>query len=505
MPSMLPDHSEAAEIAEVDDVGETESDPTADPHEDADVSDPDNQPLDIARVAPVLAEDDIMRPVVVSGSETASEGAMAWAAAPAVSESGKIAPDAPGGYLEASTPVLPNGAGSRPAVPSEAADRSGAPAAAQADDTSRLPSIGSSEQTRANPDRNGDDTRQWLSELSARSPGAGTASVSRADRAESGNAARVAGQEPVAVAASAAAHQPARTHSEQAISTSAITGSEPNAVSLRAPRVPGEEIATRSTPPPAGPATGREQTALGSGVVAVAVASIDPGKARERVENPSADMRAAGRDRAPAAATSIKRGGVAPYAHLAPKAAIAKPADTVSIKDMAVTGIAEVSQVGGEGTAFQSHRLETAAPASIGITADGTSGRFEMGRHAVAQMAEVAARKPHRPVEIALNPEELGRVRMSLSTHDAGVTVQISAERPETMDLLRRHIDQLAADFRKLGYEQIGFEFTGHSAGGFTRHASPVTSAGADATNPAPAELPAPTQRPATSGLDLRL
>lgn len=444
-----------------------------------------------------------MRPVMGAGSETGLEGAMAWATAPAASETGEVSPDASGGDLEASTPVLPKGARSGPTVPEDAGGRTGAPAAAQNDDTSRPPSSGSSEQTRAGPDRIGDETRKRLSALSVQSPGAGTASAPGVDRAESGNAARVAGQEPVTVAASAATLQPARSHAEPAILSGAMAGSEPIPVSARAPRGLVEESPTPPTPPPAGPATGREQTALGSGVVMVT--SINPGTARERATISPADLRATGLDRAPAAATLVKRGGFAPYAHLAPKAATAKPADTVPIKDIAVTGIAEASQVGGEGAALQSHRLDTPAPASILVTADGTSGRFEMGRHAVAQMAEVAARTPHRPVEIALNPEELGRVRISLSTHDAGVTVQISAERPETMDLLRRHIDQLAADFRRLGYEQIGFEFTGNSAGGFTRHASPVTSVAADAADSAPAEQPAPPEPPATSGLDLRL
>jgi len=47
---------------------------------------------------------------------------------------------------------------------------------------------------------------------------------------------------------------------------------------------------------------------------------------------------------------------------------------------------------------------------------------------------------------------------------DTGISVLITAERPETLDLMRRHIDQLAEEFRSLGYEDIGFEFTGRDA-----------------------------------------
>ena len=38
------------------------------------------------------------------------------------------------------------------------------------------------------------------------------------------------------------------------------------------------------------------------------------------------------------------------------------------------------------------------------------------------------------------------------------------AERPETLDLMRRHIEQLETEFRQLGYDNIGFEFSGGDA-----------------------------------------
>ncbi|MGR3662201.1 MAG: flagellar hook-length control protein FliK [Paracoccaceae bacterium] len=85
-------------------------------------------------------------------------------------------------------------------------------------------------------------------------------------------------------------------------------------------------------------------------------------------------------------------------------------------------------------------------------------------RFAGTQMVDALIRQPSHPVEIALNPEELGRVRIALSHLDSGLTVVITAERPETLDLMRRHIDQLEAEFRQLGYENIGFEFSGGDA-----------------------------------------
>ena len=80
-------------------------------------------------------------------------------------------------------------------------------------------------------------------------------------------------------------------------------------------------------------------------------------------------------------------------------------------------------------------------------------------RSASAQAVEVWARQPGKPVEISLNPEELGQVRMTLSTSDTGVTVMITSERPETLDLMRRHIDQLAQELLRLGYENTAFQF----------------------------------------------
>jgi hypothetical protein len=38
--------------------------------------------------------------------------------------------------------------------------------------------------------------------------------------------------------------------------------------------------------------------------------------------------------------------------------------------------------------------------------------------------------------------------------------VQLVAERPETLDLLRRHVDSLAADLRDLGYSGLEFSFS---------------------------------------------
>lgn len=82
------------------------------------------------------------------------------------------------------------------------------------------------------------------------------------------------------------------------------------------------------------------------------------------------------------------------------------------------------------------------------------------------QLAQSVARFPDRPVEVTLSPEELGRVRMTLTTGDGGMTLTLVADRPETLALMRRHIDQLAQDFRDMGFQNLSFSFAhGHDPG----------------------------------------
>ena len=127
------------------------------------------------------------------------------------------------------------------------------------------------------------------------------------------------------------------------------------------------------------------------------------------------------------------------------------------------------------------------------------------------QLAEAVARFPDRPVELTLSPEELGRVRLTLSTSDGGLVLAVTAERPETLDLMRRNIDQLARDFREIGFSDLSFSFTQQdrrpqadpqamSPGG-----SPPGTPASPPSGPAAAAAPAPHRPAAPGGLDLRI
>lgn len=116
------------------------------------------------------------------------------------------------------------------------------------------------------------------------------------------------------------------------------------------------------------------------------------------------------------------------------------------------------------------------------------------GAQTMAQTAanQIVASLP-RPVsdlgtgtlEVALDPPELGRVRLSLVEVSGTLTLSITAERPETAELMRRHLDLLAQEFTRSGLDapsvRVGAEGGGTSnqgpgadgdAGGHARAAS---------------------------------
>ncbi len=132
----------------------------------------------------------------------------------------------------------------------------------------------------------------------------------------------------------------------------------------------------------------------------------------------------------------------------------------------------------------------------------------ETPRNVALQIAEVIRASGERAVELRLQPEELGRVHLTMSQDATGtLTVSLNAERAETLDLLRRNIDMLGADLRELGYESVDFSFSGDGAGS---DAPPDGAArrGAQTAGPAletPEPIPAPRPATAGGGIDLRL
>ena len=122
------------------------------------------------------------------------------------------------------------------------------------------------------------------------------------------------------------------------------------------------------------------------------------------------------------------------------------------------------------------------------------------GLHAtLAKAATTASRNDQ--VELTLDPVELGRVRFALATSGDQVQVTLSVERPETLDLLRRHAEDLRAEFRAAGFGGAALNF-GHWGQNRPGEPDPVEFA---ETAAAPSPQPMPRTRFAAAGLDLRL
>ncbi|SEL28717.1 hook-length control protein FliK [Roseivivax marinus] len=77
----------------------------------------------------------------------------------------------------------------------------------------------------------------------------------------------------------------------------------------------------------------------------------------------------------------------------------------------------------------------------------------------IQQLVDVAGNLREGPVEVTLRPEELGQVRLKLSGGDGTLVVQIIADRPDTLDLLRRHSDVLQRELHDAGFGALDLDF----------------------------------------------
>lgn len=77
------------------------------------------------------------------------------------------------------------------------------------------------------------------------------------------------------------------------------------------------------------------------------------------------------------------------------------------------------------------------------------------------QIVQAAVRLADGAVDLRLEPEELGRLRLSLMPEGDKMRILILADRPETLELLRRHSAELDRDLRALGYGSTEFSFAG--------------------------------------------
>ena len=112
-------------------------------------------------------------------------------------------------------------------------------------------------------------------------------------------------------------------------------------------------------------------------------------------------------------------------------------------------------------------------------------------------------------LEITLRPEELGRLRVVVHEHAGQTSLFVTADRPETLDLLRRHTDLLVQEFRNQGFGALNVSVGGGAPGrGFGQGQPSDGAAAADAASgPTVPVQPNPPARLANAGqgMDLRL
>nr|RDS93912.1 flagellar hook-length control protein FliK [Cereibacter sphaeroides f. sp. denitrificans] len=102
-------------------------------------------------------------------------------------------------------------------------------------------------------------------------------------------------------------------------------------------------------------------------------------------------------------------------------------------------------------------------------------------------------------VEVVLQPDELGRVRMTVA-HDGGhVRVLVQADRTDTLDMMRRNSGDLGAEMRQAGFLGASLSFGGREGQPPPRARAAFEAERTDIHAPMAA-----VSRPAT-GLDLRI
>lgn len=147
-------------------------------------------------------------------------------------------------------------------------------------------------------------------------------------------------------------------------------------------------------------------------------------------------------------------------------------------------------------------RLQTHQAASESVAPPHV--QHETVRHVANQLAVVMLDPSGATTEISLNPEELGRVRLHMSTADNAITLTVSAERQDTTDLLRRNIETLAQEFRDLGYSDVSFAF-GHGRSPDDPQNNADQSAAMVDEDVAETVMPLATDAVTSAGLDIRL
>jgi hypothetical protein len=141
---------------------------------------------------------------------------------------------------------------------------------------------------------------------------------------------------------------------------------------------------------------------------------------------------------------------------------------------------------------------EPAAPRAPSGQIVQTAAKSALPPQIMPHLTELATGRADQ-IDITLSPEELGKVRLAATQTENGIVLVIQAERPETLDLMRRNISDLLGDLQDLGFADINYS-DGQSK---DQTASDTQPGGGDpADSP---DIPMQSQLLPQGGLDLRL
>ena len=226
---------------------------------------------------------------------------------------------------------------------------------------------------------------------------------------------------------------------------------------------------------------------------------MDPGSLASATEPPSADEPLTeAQDAQPAPATSERREQQGVTA--------AAPIQQTSV-ELTSTSISEIQPEATvaprdlHGSAMRDMPVQTFHPSLYNAEKPDPMIR-------AASIEQVHTDTGQEMTEIRLDPEELGRLRITLEGEGDALRVRVEVERPETLDLLRRNMDRLADTLREAGYSHSDMQFSTWSGERQSTAAQPQPAFDIEAEPAAvaPASLPS-TPRPiaAAEGLNLRL
>ena len=108
-----------------------------------------------------------------------------------------------------------------------------------------------------------------------------------------------------------------------------------------------------------------------------------------------------------------------------------------------------------------SAKIVNLQPSQIATSVAQTSSAAAASTASAQLVAAIRTEPKSGDIELRLDPPELGRVRINLSVETAdAVKAVLTVERPETLEHLRRNMNQFTEDLRAAGFESIDVEFS---------------------------------------------